>query len=93
MSAAEWSEAVKEWRKQRPKDAAKEAWDEAGCPGRRECLECGEIFEAPPLPKGGRKVVGWRLETAEEAEERVIEAAKRRAERQTPDMFQGERND
>ena len=89
MSAAEGSAAVGEWREQRPADSLEViAWREAGYPGRRECLGCNTIFEATPLPPGGRRLANWRPETPAEVEARLIEAAKRRAARQTPNMFE-----
>ena len=89
MNADEWRAAVGVWQEQRPPDLSEVAeWRKAGYPGRRECLGCGEIFEAAPLPPGVRKVAGWRPETPTEAEARLLETAKRRALRQTPDMFE-----
>lgn len=89
MNADEWRAAFEVWQEQRPPDSSEVAeWRKAGYPGRRECLGCGEIFEAAPLPPGGRKVAGWRPETPTEAEARLLEKAKRRALQQTPDMFE-----
>ena len=87
IGEAEWSDAVEAWREQKPPDSSEVAeWRKAGYPGRRECLDCGEVFEAAPLPPGGRKVAGWRPETPAEAVGRLTEAAKRRAEQQTPEL-------
>ena len=88
MSADEWSEALRVWREQRPADSPEmAAWREAGYPGQRQCLGCNTIFEAASQPPGGRRVASWRPETPEEAEARLIEAAKGHAERKNRHLF------